>query len=162
MTSEYPAPTTPLGRQADMLYQQGYEAYSQHQFGTARHLLEQSLPLYREVQHTPGMLRVLHVLGNIAYEEDQYATARTLHEQVLVTCRTMKFPEGIASSLNNLGLVAGKEGQFAEGCALLEESLRIYQSLGRTQEATAAQANLEALHQQQVTQARELSPPSGE
>jgi hypothetical protein len=161
MTSEYPAPTTPLGRQADILYQQGYEAYCQRQFGSARQLLEQSLLLYREAQHTPGMLRVLHILGNIACEEGQYIIARSLHEEVLAACRAMDFQEGIASSLNNLGLVAGKEQQFAEGHALLEESIRIYQSLGLTQEASAAQANLEALHQQQVTQAHEVSPVGG-
>jgi tetratricopeptide (TPR) repeat protein len=161
MTTEYPAPTTLLGEQAEMLYQQGYEAYHQHQLSSARQLLEQSLPVYREAQHTPGVLRVLHVLGNIACEEGQYTTARALHEEVLAACRAMNFQEGIASSLNNLGLVAGKEGQFAEGCALVEESIQIYSTLGRTQEATAAQANLESLRQQQIIQAREVLPPSG-
>lgn len=150
MTSEYPTSTTPLGQQAEILYQQGYEAYRQHQFGTARQLLEQSLPLYREAQHTPGVLRVLHVLGNIACEEGQYASARTLHQEVLATCRAMNFQAGVASSLNNLGLVAGQEGAFAEGCALLEESIQLYHALGQTQEATAAQANLESLRQRQA------------
>jgi hypothetical protein len=66
MTSQCPVPTTPPGEQAERLYQQGYEAYRQHHFSTARQLLEQSLPFYREAQHTPGVLRVLHILGNIA------------------------------------------------------------------------------------------------
>jgi Tfp pilus assembly protein PilF len=151
MTSQYPVPTTPLGEQAEMLCQQGYEAYCQHHFSTARQLLEQSLPLYREAQHTPGVLRVLHVLGNIACEEGEYPTAWTLHQEVLAACRAMNFQEGIASSLNNLGLVASKEGQFAEGCALLEESIQIYQALGKTQEATAVLANLESLRRQQAS-----------
>jgi predicted Zn-dependent protease len=150
MTSHYPVPTTPLGEQAEMLYQQGYEAYRQHQWSTARQLLEQSPPLYHEAQHTPGMLRVLHILGNIACEEGQYPTARTLHEEVLAACRAMNFQEGIASSLNNLGLVAGKEGQLAEGCALLEESIQIYRALGQTQEATAAQANRDSRPRRRV------------
>jgi hypothetical protein len=151
MTSHYPVPTTPPGEQAERLYQQGYEAYLQHHFNTARQLLEQSLPFYREAQHTPGVLRVLHILGNIACDEGEYPTARTLHQEVLAACRAMNFQEGIASSLNNLGLVAGKEKQFADGCALLEESLQLYQTLGKTQEATAVQANLESLRLQQAS-----------
>jgi hypothetical protein len=130
-----------------MLYQQGFAAYSQRQFDAARHLFEQSLTFYRKAQHTPGILRVLHVLANIAYEEGQYTTAQTLHEEVLAACRAMNFQEGIASSLNNLGLVAGKENRFA--------------TLGRIQEATAAQANLEAL-QQHRTQRHEIASARGE
>jgi Tfp pilus assembly protein PilF len=156
MASDYPAAPTPRGHQADTLYQQGYAAYSQRQFDAARQLLEQCLLIYREVQHIPGVLRVLHLLGNIACEQGQYVIARSLHEEVLAACRTMNFEEGIASSLNNLGLVAGKQQQFAEGCALLEESLGIYQVLGRTQEAAAVQVNLEALRQQHLIPAPDL------
>ena len=62
----------------------------------------------------------------------------------------MNFQEGIASSLNNLGLVAAQEGELAQGCAWLEESIQLYQALGRSQEATAAQANLHSLRERQA------------
>jgi len=149
--------TTPLGRQAETLYEQGYEAYLQRQFGDARTLVERSLTFFREAQHPPGILRALHILGSIACEEGQYATARTHHEEVLAACRAMNVQEGIASSLNNLGLVAGKEGRFSEGRALLEESLQIYHALGQTTEAMAVQANLESLGQQQGAASHEWS-----
>jgi Tfp pilus assembly protein PilF len=142
--------TTQLGRQAEVLYQQGYETYLQRQFGDARSLVERSLTIFRETQHQPGILRALHILGNIACEERQYATARTYHEEVLAACRAMNVQEGVASSLNNLGLVAGKEGRFSAGRTLLEESLEIYHALGQTTEAAAVQANIEALDQQQA------------
>ena len=150
MSGEYPTAPTPAGRQAETLYQQGYQAYLQRQFGEAKSLVERSLTIFREVEHHPGVLRALHILGNIASEEGQFETARTVHQEVLEACRAMNFQEGIASSLNNLGLVAGKQERFAEGCALLEESLQIYQALGQTTEATAVQANLEMLRQQQA------------
>jgi tetratricopeptide (TPR) repeat protein len=150
MITEYPMATTPLGHEAEALYQQGYKAYLQRQFGDAKMLVERSLAIFREAKHPPGILRALHILGNIACEEGQYETARALHEEVLAACREMNFQEGIASSLNNLGLVAGKEGQFVKGCALLEESFQIYQAMGQTTEANAVHANLEALRQQQA------------
>jgi Tfp pilus assembly protein PilF len=149
--------TTPLGRQAEALYQQGYEAYLKRQFGDARMLAERSLTIFREVQHQPGILRALHLLGNIACEQGQYATARTLHGEVLAACRAMNFQEGIASSLNNLGLVASKQGQYAQAGVLFEESLQIYQALGQMMEATAVRAHLEALLQQQAAVSRERS-----
>src|SRR5262245_42882715 len=114
MTSGYPEATTPLGREAETFYQQGFDAYQQQQLVEARRLLEQSLFLFREAEHTPGILRSQHILGNIAFSEGQYAIARTLHEDVLAACRAMNFQAGIASSLNNLGLIAGKQGMFAE------------------------------------------------
>jgi Tfp pilus assembly protein PilF len=145
MTSEYPEVTTPLGRKAETLYQQGFDAYQQQQVVEARRLLEQSLSLFRQAEHTPGILRSQHILANIAFSEGQYILAQTLHEDVLAACRAMNFQEGIASSLNNLGLIAAKQGMIAEGCALLEDSIRIYEDLGHSQEATAARANLESL-----------------
>ncbi len=152
MTSEYPAPTTPVGQSADALYQQGFEAYSHGQFGAARHLLEQSLPFYREAQHTPGLLRALHILGNIACEEGHYTTARTLHEEVLAACRAMDFQEGSPRpSITSVWSLARK-ANLLKPSPYLKEAIQIYHSLGRTQEATAAQANLEALRKQQEAQ----------
>src|SRR6187549_4142303 len=109
MSNGYPEPTTPLGKQGDVIYQQGFETYQQKHFEQAQPLIENSLAIYREAQHMPGVLRALHLLGNIAFELSQYATARRVHLEVLEMCRAANIMIGVASSLNNLALVAEKE-----------------------------------------------------
>jgi tetratricopeptide (TPR) repeat protein len=142
MTDQYPIPTTPPGQQAETVYQQGFAAYQHKQFEQAQPLIEQSLGLYREAQHMPGVLRALHVLGNIAFELGQYEPARAIHEEVLALCRANNILVGVASSLNNLGLVAQREQKYAESRAYLEESIRIYEELGDETSANAARTNL--------------------
>src|SRR5690349_14562619 len=107
--SEYPAPTTPEGQAAERIYQQGYALYEEKQFEQARPVIEQSLAMFRAAGHPPGMLRALHLLGNIAFEQQQYTAARGYHEDVLAMCRAAGIPVGVASSLNNLALVAERE-----------------------------------------------------
>jgi tetratricopeptide (TPR) repeat protein len=149
MSAEYPAPLTPLGQQAEIIYQQGYEVYQQQHFDLAQPLMEQSLAMYREAQHMPGVLRALHVLGNIAFEQGQYSTARTFHEEVLENCRASHIMVGVASSLNNLGLVAERQAKYSESIAFLEESIRIYVEIGDESSAIAARSNLASVFRQQ-------------
>ena len=150
MSNGYPEPTTPLGKQGDVIYQQGFETYEQKHFDQAQPLIENSLAIYREAQHMPGVLRALHLLGNIAFELSQYATARRVHLEVLEMCRAANIMVGVASSLNNLALVAEKEEKFTESYAYLEESIRVYEELGDETGATAARANLISMQERQI------------
>jgi tetratricopeptide (TPR) repeat protein len=149
MTAEYPAPQTPAGQEAEAIYQQGYSLYEQQQFDTALPLIEQSLALYRQAQHPPGVLRALHLLANIGFEQKNYPSARKIHKEVLAMCRAAGIRVGEASTLNNLGLLAEREGNFAEGCACLEDSVRIYEEIGDEPGAAAARANLERIRTRQ-------------
>ena len=145
MSSEYPTAPTPAGQEADRIYQQGYELYQQKHYDIAEPLITQSLALYRQVEHLPGILRALHILANIAFERGQYTTARSLHEQVLEMCRAAQIMVGVASSLNNLGLVAQQEGKYMEAIVYLEDSIRTYETIDDEAGANAARANLESL-----------------
>jgi len=149
MSGAYPAPTSALGLQAEAIYQQGYSAYTQEQFEEAQQLIDQSLAMYCEAQHMPGVMRALHILGNIAFAQGQYANARTIHEEVLGICRTAQIMVGVASSLNNLGLVGEREDKYGESCTYLEESIRIYKEIGDEKSTQAARENLASVRQKQ-------------
>jgi tetratricopeptide (TPR) repeat protein len=147
--NDYPAPTTPAGQAAEAIYQQGFDLYMAKNFAQALPLIETSLTGYREAQHMPGVLRALHVVGNIAFEQANYARARTIHEEVLAMCRAAGIQVGVASSLNNLAMVAQHEGKYAESRAYFEESIRLYEALGDQATADAVRVNLAALDEQE-------------
>lgn len=155
MTDVTTSPGTAAMRKAEVLFEDGVLAWQRGEYTTATSLLEQSLSLCREQGAQTGMLRSLHILGNVAYSQGDYAGAHARHHEVLQRCRELDLPEGIASSLNNLGLVAMRQRDYHTSQALLHESLRIYQDLAMEPNIVAVLHNLgtAAMHQNNTADA---------
>jgi tetratricopeptide (TPR) repeat protein len=102
----------------------------QGDFATARAILSESLPLYKELRHRLGIANAQHDLGLVARYQGNYPEARTLLEGSLAICRELGHRPGIARTLNNLGNVFLDQGNCgaAQGC--FKESLSIVQELG--------------------------------
>jgi tetratricopeptide (TPR) repeat protein len=136
-------------RNAEVLFEDGVLAWQQGEYTTATALLEQSLSLCQDQGAQTGMLRSLHILGNVAYSQGNYAAAQARHQEVLQRCQEFDLPEGIASSLNNLGLVAMRQHDYQTSQTLLQESLRIYQDLAMEPNIVAVLHNLGTAAMQQ-------------
>jgi tetratricopeptide (TPR) repeat protein len=98
----------------------------------ARALLEESLAIYRELGHKPGVVDALAWLGNVErlQENPAVAAAQARYEEALVVARETGDPEKIGAMLALLGLVAVERADFRKARTLHEEALAIYQTIG--------------------------------
>ncbi len=118
--------------------------------------LEQSLDLYRELEHLAGLTNVLHRLG-LAYSSDgDVERAITALQEAIVlaqstedpTATELSNPEALALVLKLLGDLYQQQGQISEAIATLESAQLIYQEIGNTQAAADMARELDQLYRQ--------------
>jgi tetratricopeptide (TPR) repeat protein len=96
----------------------------------ARHCLNQSLTLCREINDRLGQSIALNILGQIAYLEEAYDEAQRFCHESLAIKRAIGDRWGAVFSLSYLGAVASSRGDLAEARRLIEESMAISHALG--------------------------------
>jgi tetratricopeptide (TPR) repeat protein len=152
----------------------GILACDQGDYATARALLDECLPLARELEE-PRMLAVaLNGLGAIAVHQGDFRAAASLFEESLAIRRQVGTPSEVASSLNNLGVVAWRQGDHEASRAFHEESLAIKREVGDIQGIAISLNSLgglaghradwktaSALAEESLAIQRELGDPSG-
>jgi len=109
----------------------GCLAGEQGDYGAARALYEEGLPIFRELGDKGGIAWSLQDLGAVAPQQGDLGAARSLLEESLPIYRGLGgCKQGIADSLSGLGNVAREQGDSGAARVLLEESLAISRELG--------------------------------
>jgi tetratricopeptide (TPR) repeat protein len=153
-----------LDIEAESVYDLACIASYQDDFGCSRALGEQAHRLYDSLDHLPGKMRVLNLLGNAEHGRCDYLSAMPYYEQALSLCRQLgdrRF-EGIL--LRNLAGVWQYLGDLAQAQELYERSIQCCREVGdrrgesetlvwlailfcwRTDDSAARDASERALH----------------
>jgi predicted ATPase len=96
----------------------------------ARHLLEQSLALYRTLDDRWRTAAALYSLGTAALFRGAYVDSRCALEESLKIFQALGDQEGTAWTMADLTAVATQQGRFEEAERLARESRTITQALG--------------------------------
>jgi tetratricopeptide (TPR) repeat protein len=96
----------------------------------ARALFRESLALYRQHQHPPGVAWVLIHLGWLCHDFARYKAARRFLREALATCRGADDRRGVARSLTILGMVELAELELSPARSRLEQSLALTREIG--------------------------------
>ncbi|HEY1017099.1 MAG TPA: tetratricopeptide repeat protein, partial [Herpetosiphonaceae bacterium] len=115
---------------ANVLGQQGMNAYAQGDYQTAIAFHQASLALRRELGDSQAIGVALNGLGIAAYSQGEYAAAHDYFSQSLALRRKIGDKLGIANCLNNLGVVAYELADYAAAHELYEESLALRRAIG--------------------------------
>ncbi len=93
-------------------------------------LLEESLPLWRELGNRAGVATSLHNLSRVRFYQGDHERAVALCEESLALRRELADKRGVAMSLNTLGVIARNRGDQTAARRLYEESLGLFRDLG--------------------------------
>jgi hypothetical protein len=89
----------------------GWVALKQGDVITARTRVEESLALYREMEHREGMAEALSLLARVEATRDDHAFARVLYEESLAMAQEIGDKELIASGLEGLASVVAAQDE---------------------------------------------------
>jgi predicted ATPase/class 3 adenylate cyclase len=92
----------------------------------AKVLLEEALPLFRELGDDGGVARTLWGLGNAFYFDKEYAAAKPFLEEAQALFRRSDDRFMLAWSTHTLGLVAVGTGNFVIGKRWFSEALQLF------------------------------------
>jgi predicted ATPase/class 3 adenylate cyclase len=92
----------------------------------AKELLDEALPMFRELGDEGGTARALWALGNVEYFEKRFAAARPPLEEAQTIFRRLDDRFMLAWSTHTLGLVAIHSGNAEEGKRWFSEALRLF------------------------------------
>src|SRR5437867_1117387 len=95
-----------------------------------RALLEEAVPLFRELGDQRGLSQVLWGLGNLLSYEDRLDEAATALEEAIAAFRSTDNRFGLAWALHTAATVAIKRREAAAAAPLVNESLRIFSEAG--------------------------------
>jgi predicted ATPase/class 3 adenylate cyclase len=89
-------------------------------------LLDEALPIFRELGDDPGVAKTLWGMGNANYFRENYVLARPALEESEALFRKLDDGFGLGWSLHTQGLVAVKTGRLADATRLWFEALRLF------------------------------------
>jgi predicted ATPase/DNA-binding CsgD family transcriptional regulator len=159
---------------AQALEAAGMMAFFQDDFEQVDLLCRESLALYRELEHTPGIALSLFWLTSVSEQRGNWMEARQLMEEALALFKQVGNREYIAWSNARLATQLALQGEYTRARALREETLRRFREQGNLF-GVAAQLNASAyglflsggdparvrsLAEEGLARARELCHPS--
>ncbi len=119
----------PADVRARALWAAARQAMAQNATDDARVLVEEALPLFRELGHERETVFALSELAWIARDSDQ-RRAEELSEEAVARARTLGDPRAISGALNVLAFVAAARGEHERAVAHNEEALALRRTLG--------------------------------
>lgn len=104
---------------------------------TALPIVEESLALFRDLEHQPGMAQALNIIGEIARFNGDDDCAKRAYEECLTLCQQTGERRRIIFMYSNLAFIAVHEGNVARARALGRHGLSLARDMGdRLQMAT--------------------------
>jgi tetratricopeptide (TPR) repeat protein len=103
---------------------------AQGEYTWAAGVLEQALPMFRELDDKAGMGAVLGSLGDIARDQGDAARVIELSGESLRLSREVGNSPYLAYALHNLGAAALMQGDLERARALCEEALKLSRQIG--------------------------------
>jgi predicted ATPase/DNA-binding CsgD family transcriptional regulator len=110
----------------------GELALRQGNYTAAALLLEESVAVYRELKHTPGMAEALLNLGLVRAYQQHFAAARSLMEQSISLCQAEEDTWLLGHALDSLARLAWEQGDAEATRQLSEQGMRLGQESGET------------------------------
>ncbi len=101
-----------------------------HDVAAARHLLEASVAIFRELGDKRGLGYSLYRLGWLAIIQCDFTAGHSYLEESIAILRELGNRAGLAYALHIMGVIPQAQGHWAAARPLLEESLRILRELG--------------------------------
>lgn len=111
---------------ASQLVKEADQAYAEDNYAAALSLYEQSLTLFRELEHWQGALWVRLRLGYLYSETQDYHKAREHYEQAVSLARNLQSSEYLGAALNGLAAIASHQGDYAFVRQLCKECLQLW------------------------------------
>lgn len=108
----------------------GVLAFARGDYARAETLLDQSLPLFREVGDKPGIAGALVIPGQLATFRGEYARAKELLGESLALYRELGDDWDVAQLLNFLGYIPLVQGDDERAARLFEEGLTVSRRVG--------------------------------
>jgi predicted ATPase len=108
----------------------GVMAFARGDYARAQSLLEQSLPLFREVGDKSGVAGALIIPGQVATFRGEYARAEELLEESLALYREVGDEWDVALVLNFLGVIPLRQGENERAARLFAEGLTVARRVG--------------------------------
>ena len=105
----------------------GALARQQMDYELAYAFYTQSLGMYRQLDHAPGIAQVLNDLGIVVTSRGDHAQARALYEESATLWRKLGHSSGVAASVLGLSLIAYSAQDYAAARRFCEESLAVAQ-----------------------------------
>jgi predicted ATPase/transcriptional regulator with XRE-family HTH domain len=162
-------PDEPSAAYAEVLYAAGAFANLQGYRVAARHLLDESIELWREVGDQEGLANALDYLGLVTLYDGDVSETRALFQQTLPMRRALGRPWGLAMTLDKLGNLAYWERDDEAARPFYEESLQYMReaghqhgmateliALGRVAHQQGHEAEAAALFREALALSREL------
>ncbi|MFN8457681.1 MAG: tetratricopeptide repeat protein [Anaerolineae bacterium] len=115
---------------AKALFQAGRLAWKQGNYEQTILLSEQSMSLWRELGHKPGVAASLRLLGLVAHSQGERGQAAGLLEESLALLRETEDRWNMAMTLVWLGDVRLRQGDYQPAIAVSQESLALFRQLG--------------------------------
>lgn len=101
-------------------------------------VVEESLALFRDLEHQPGMAQALNILGEIARFNGDDARARRAYEECLAVLRQTGERRRIIFIFNNLAFIAMHQGDVERVQELGRQALRLARDMGHRLEMAKA------------------------
>lgn len=134
--------TEPSEYRAGVLTAAGALAYFEGDYAAAHTHIEESLTIYRGMDHKAGIAGSLNTLGIVLMDEGHRDRARLLLEESLSVFKDIGDTRGIARGLMNLGLLAHDAGEFDRARGLLEQSLALKREMRDPRQVANALINV--------------------
>lgn len=128
--------------EADTLATLGSAYAALNRFEKAIECFDVALANYLEVKRRPQEGSTLNSLGGVYRSLNQYEKAINYSEQALAISREVKNPEDELSALSNLARTESERGNLAQARTLIEEGLRVAESLRSEVISPASRASL--------------------
>jgi tetratricopeptide (TPR) repeat protein len=119
--------------------------YSIGSYEEAQVLLEELLPLARQIQDQRDVAAAARLLGNIHMAQGKYEEARQLMQESLTIAQASGDQPSIAQALRTLGVIAENLGDLSAAIHFYQQSLDLFKSLNDQLGSAGALANLASI-----------------
>jgi len=126
------SPSDRTAGRANALFGTGRLAAAQGDYAASRAYYEESVTIFRELNDSIGISKVLNNLGIVLAGLNAYEESRLAQEESLKIRRNAGDKQGIALCLNELGVIAYEQMDNVRARSLHEESLAIFREIGDT------------------------------
>ena len=116
---------------AEIVRIRGLIALQHKRYRIAERLLKDSLPIYRQLKDSRGVVIVLNDLGKLACECKRYGEAGKYYREALEKSRKIKLKEGQSFAAANLGELALERKRIIEAGRWFKQAFAIARKVGR-------------------------------
>ncbi len=116
--------------EADRLFQEGTEQFSNRQYQAALQTYQQVLAISREISDREGEGETLHKIGATYDRLGEYSQALEFYQQALSIRQALGDRAGVGSTLNSIGGIYHQQGSYQQALEFYQQTLAIRREVG--------------------------------